>query len=269
MELRRVKIDQIKVPEVRVTARFDPELWEQFQESMKQVGQISPIVCYEVKGELILVDGLHRLVESKNQGEEEIYVAVMPGDEVDVLTKNIFLDHLRGKTPVTDMIKVIRVLWKDYGLDSEKIAEKTGLTRDYVEKLQKISELTPMCLEALDEGRIGVGHAFALTKVKDPARQEMILGQQLLYNWKVKELEDYIKEVEAIVQAQAEAPAEERPREPIKLECFYCHGKFDPEQVANPTTCRECSSMMLLSIAEARRQVEQEQAPPEKGEAGP
>jgi len=208
MKLRKVKPDLIKVPEVRVTARFDDETWAQFQASIKEMGAVAPIICCLVDEEFVLVDGLHRLIEAQRNGAETVAVAVIEGDMVDVLTKNIFLDHLRGKTPVSEMVDVIEALWKEYGLDSEKIAAKTGMTRDYVEKLQLISELTPLCREALDQGRIGVGHAVALTKIKDPNRQEVVLQQQELYRWSVKELEAHIKETLALVEAQAGIRAE-------------------------------------------------------------
>ena len=261
MKLRSVKIDDVKVPEIRVTARFDPELWEQFQASMRQTGQVAPIIVYEVEGELVLCDGLHRLVEAKNNGSEYIMAAVIPGDMADVLTKNIFLDHLRGKTPPSEMVNVIEVLWKELSLDSEKIAERTGLTRDYVEMLQKISRLTPLIREALDEGRIGVGHASALTKIKDPARQEMVYHQWLLYHWPIKELEAYIKEVEELVAEPPPGPPEPGERLPIKLRCRFCGGEYDPAQVSNPTTCVVCSGIMFQAIAAARQETREEKPP--------
>lgn len=259
MKLRRVNPDSIKVPEVRVTARFDPEMWEMFQSSIKQVGAIAPIICYEVEGELILCDGLHRLVEAKKNGDKTINVAVLPGDMVDVLTKNIFLDHLRGKTPVSQMVEVIRALWREYDLDSEKIAEKTGLTRDYVEKLQKVSELTPLCLEALDQGRIGVGHASALTRIKDPVRQETVLQQLLLYHWTIAELEAYITDVLAILQEKVEEVPPEEPRAPPVVTCYFCRGGYDIAQISNPNVCVECAGALLASIAQARRELEGDQ----------
>jgi len=45
MKLRKVDPHQIKVPEVRVTAQFDEELYAQFKESIKAVGQITPPIC--------------------------------------------------------------------------------------------------------------------------------------------------------------------------------------------------------------------------------
>ena len=258
MKLRRVKIDDVKIPETRVTARFDPELWEQFQNSIKSTGQIAPIIVYQVEEELVLCDGLHRLVEAKNNGDHYIMAAIIPGDMADVLTKNIFLDHLRGKTPVSEMVSVIEVLWKELGLDSEKMAEKTGLTRDYVEKLQKLSELTPLIRQALDEGRIGVGHAAALTKIQDPARQEMVFNQWLLYHWPIRELEDYIKSILAILEEQVEEAVVPEERPPVQLRCKFCGELYDLAQVSNPTTCVVCSGIMFQAVAAARAEAAKE-----------
>ena len=48
MELIKLKIEDIKIPEVRVTARFSEELYEQFLGSLRQTGQIAPIIVYDV-----------------------------------------------------------------------------------------------------------------------------------------------------------------------------------------------------------------------------
>jgi len=260
MELRKVKIDDIKVPEVRVTARFSQEIYDQFLQSLKTTGQITPIILYETKEGLVLCDGLHRMIESKNNGETEIYAAVLPGDEADVLTKNIMLDHARGKTPVSEMINVIKYLWKSLDLDSEKIAEKSGLTRDYVEKLQRIAELTPFSLEQLDQERIGVGAAFELTRIRDQVRQETVCNQFLLYHWTIKELHDYITEVEAMIAEIPEVVEGEELRPPPRVRCHFCRGEYELGQIANPNVCTSCAGVLYATIAEAERQVREEQS---------
>jgi ParB-like chromosome segregation protein Spo0J len=291
MNLRRVPPDKIVVPDVRVTARFDEETWAQFQSSIREVGTIAPIICCEMEPEqlwpeeqerkantqyiqsngkvLVLVDGLHRLVETRNNGAKVIDVAVVPGDMVDVLTKNLFVDHARGKTPPSEMVTVIEALTKEYHLDSEKIAAKTGMGRDYVEKLQAISELTPACRAALDEGKIGVGQAFALTKLKDPIRQETVLHQCLLYRWKTKELEEYIKDVLKIVEEREEAPPSPGPQEPYLIQCAFCHNKYPITEIANPATCRGCAGVLYEAIAIAEREAKAEAAAKEKAETSP
>jgi len=266
VKLRKVNPDKIKVPEVRVTARFDEETWQQFQSSIKEIGAVAPVICCEVDEELVLVDGLHRLVEAQKNGAATVDVAVISGDMRTVLTRNLFLDHMRGKTPVSEMVTVIEALWKEYNLDSEQIAAETGMTRDYVEKLQLISELTPLCREALDEGRIGVGQAMALTKIKDPGRQEMVLAQLPHFKFTIKELENYIKEVEELAAYKEGRKIEKEARPPVKVKCSYCGGEYDPSEIATPITCRWCSGVMLTSIAQARQEAVASQEPQSSSE---
>ena len=113
----------------------------------------------------------------------------------DVLTRNLFLDHIRGKHPPGQMLKVIDELTLKYGMDSEQIAARTGLRRDYIEQFQLLSGLTPMVRLALDEDRIKLGHAVALAKLPDPVQQEIVFQQLTLYRWSVKETGEFIKQV--------------------------------------------------------------------------
>jgi len=267
------------IPEVRVTARFDEEKLALFKQSLKSVGQVAPIICCQVdckklwpeeeerrenKGYIqpdgtvfVLVDGVHRLNEAIKNKARSIDVVVEEGDMKKVLMRNIFLDHLRGKTPVSEMRQVIEVLYKEEGATIEEIEEGTGLSRDYIEKLLLISELTPMCLEALDEERIGVGHAYALTKIKDPARQEVVLQQLLTYHWTIKQLEGYIKEVERIVAEREGAPPPPPPEVTPTVKCRYCQQDYAPSDVASVIICPTCSGIMYEAIAIAKREAAQ------------
>ncbi len=253
MKLRKIDPNKIMIPEVRVTAQFDDELLEMFKSSIKEVGQLAPIICCEVDAQIVLVDGLHRLQEAAANKAETIDVVIMPGDMTDVLTRNIFLDHLRGKTPPSEMVKVIEVLWKEYGMDSEKIAVKTGLTRDYVEKLQLISEITPMGRKCLDEGLIGVGHAAVLAKIKDPERQEIVLNQLLIYRWKVREFEMHVKNVLELVEQREQTPAATPDRPPVKIKCRYCGTEHEPIEMTAPIPCPSCTGILFAALTELRK----------------
>lgn len=243
MKLRRVDPHTIKVPEVRVTAQFDEDLYQQFKDSIKAVGQITPPICYEVEGELVLCDGLHRLQEAIASGESTVGVVVIPGDMVDVLTKNIFLDHLRGKTPVSEMVKVIKTLNKEYNLDPDQIREKTGLTRDYIEKLIRISEASSVVQEALDQGVIGIGHAFELSRLPYAVQQEEVIAKHQVWRFTVKELHEQIdavlKELELLKEAPPTLPSE-GPRKPVEYHCEGCHEIVEPRYLRPVMLCPNC-----------------------------
>lgn len=250
--LKNVDPNTIVVPEVRVTARFDEESLRQFQESVKNAGIDEPIRCFEIDGQLVLSDGLHRLTEAlKNKFKVNVYV--IPGTMQDALIDNLKSGHLRGKHPVSEMVKVIEALWKEYHLDSEAIAKKTGMTRDYVENLQLISQLTPLCRESLDEGKIKVGHALALTRLKDPVKQETVLYQIIQYGITVKDAGALVTEVLNLGQLPPGPAAPPAPPSPIKIRCAYCGDEFVLADIANPNTCKGCSYVLAQSIAEARR----------------
>jgi len=243
MDLRRVNPHDIVVPEVRVTAQFDEELYERFKESIKAVGQITPPICYEVKEELVLCDGLHRLQEAINNGEPEISVVVIPGDMVDVLTKNIFLDHLRGKTPVSEMIKVLKTLYEDYHLDPDQIAERTGLKRDYIEKVLTISTASPSVQQALDQGIIGVGHAAELARLPYALQQDELIAKHQVWRFTIKELHEQIDNVLREMKALKDAPPPieaTQPPAPRQYLCEGCHNPVEPRYLRPVMLCPDC-----------------------------
>jgi len=251
---------KIKVPEIRVTAQFDEELFAQFQESLREIGQVSPPIVYDVEDELVLCDGLHRIREAIDNNISSVDVAVLDGDMVDVMTKNIMVDHLRGKTPVSQMVKVIRVLYQEYNLDSDKIREKTGLTRDYVEKLIQISTASPVVQDALDQGIIGVGHAFELSRLPFAIQQEELIAKHQVYRLSAKELKGFIDQVIKEMDGQAAAPVDTAPGEPRPKPVYHCEGckdEIDPRYLRPVMLCPNCFGD-VWKLAKARETPEAE-----------
>lgn len=262
MKLRKVKPSLIQVPEIRVTARFDDETRQVLRDSIKEVGIIAPVICQEIEGELVLVDGLHRIQDAIATGDQPIDVAVLDGDMVDLLCRNLFLDHARGKTPVSEMVKVIGALYQEYNLDPDKIREKTGLTRAYIEKLIQISTASPSVQQALDDGVIGVGHAFELSRLPYAVQQEEVIAKHQVWRFTVAELKEQVdgvlKEMELIKEEPPPAaPGEPRPR-PV-YHCEGCHQEAEPRYLRPVLLCPECfGSVWRLSKANAPAPVEVE-----------
>lgn len=260
MKLRKVNPTTIKVPEVRVKAQFDEELLKQFQDSIKAVGQISPIICFEVGEELVLCDGEHRLQEALTNQEKEINAVVIPGDMIDVLTRNIFLDHLRGKTSVSQMVKVIKALGEDYGLDSDQIAERTFKNREYVEKLLKIGQASSVVQDALDQGWIGVGVAFEISRLPHPIMQEEIVAKQRIFGYKVADMRDVVDMALKDMKEMADAgppTAVTTPRPVAKYHCEGCREEIEPRYLRPVMLCPNCFGN-VWRLARARAEAEKE-----------
>lgn len=266
MKIKNIDPKSIKVPEVRVTARFDEDKLAMLSSSMENAGQVAPIKCLVIDGEFVLVDGLHRLQHALAEHWEKIAVVYEEGDMAKALMQNIFLDHLRGKHPVSEMRKVIEALYKEEHVSIEDIMKGTGLTQSYIEKLLILSELTPLVLEALDQDLIGVGHAFALTKLKNPAQQEVVFNQLMTYHWTVKALEDYIKMVLETPAPAAAGPVEPQAPVSTKVRCHFCHEEHEPHELASVIACNMCTHIMFESIALAKAAAQEEAVAAQKGQ---
>lgn len=243
MKLHKVKPSDLVIPKVRVTAQFDEELYQQFRNSIKAVGQITPPIVYKVGEDLVLCDGLHRVKEALDSGESTIDVVVIPGDMVDVLTKNIFLDHLRGKTSVSQMVRVIGALSQEYNLDPDQIKEKTGLTRDYIEKLIKISQASPVVQEALDQQWIGVGAAFEISRLPYAIQQEEVIAKQRVYGFKVADIKGLVdKTLEELKLIAAAGPpvVVTEPRPIATYHCEGCQQGVEPRYLRPVMLCPNC-----------------------------
>ena len=188
---------------------------------------------------------------------------VFEGTMVDVLTKNLFLDHMRGKTPVSEMVKLIGALYTEYKLDPDQIKEKTGLTRDYIEKLIKISNASLSVQQALDEGVIGIGHAFELCRLPYANIQEEIIAKHQVWRFTVKELHDQIDQVLGEMNKLADEPPIEVPgaqRPPPTYHCEGCKGEVEPRYLRPVMLCPDCfGGVWRLAKAAATVEVEKDE----------
>jgi ParB-like chromosome segregation protein Spo0J len=260
MKLRKVDPKRIRVPETRVTAQMDEDTSRQFEASVKELGIDEPIKVYDVEGELWLSDGLHRLQQAMKLNMELVEVYVKQGTIVDVLCNNLMSGHLRGKHPLSGMVKSIEELWKVHHMGPEEVAKKTGLTRDHVEDIMLISQLTPMVRAAVDDGVLNFSQAKALTRLKDPVGQETVYGQWQLARWPAKELNEFITTVIELKQAPPTPGPPPPPPPPLEIRCFYCQQVRELSELHNPNTCTQCSGILLGAMAQARAEAVMEKS---------
>ena len=224
MKLRQIPVDQVQVPQVRVTAVYDEEQKQLLRESLKAMGTVQPIILVQNEHGFEVVDGLHRLEEARARGEKTISAVVYEGGPQDTLLMNLVLNRVRGKAKASEMVGVIKALWQDHGLDSDTIATKTGLTRDYIEKLQRISQASPGVQEALDREIIGVGAAYELARLPRPAQQEELVAKYQIWRFKLSELHQFVNEILRQMEEIAAQPTPAQPQAKPEPPRYYCDG---------------------------------------------
>lgn len=249
MELIEVEISKIEIPDVRVTSSFPEEVLEQFRLSIATVGVIQPIHVLQEGERLILVDGLHRLQEAQGRGETTIKAVVQAGTLKEVLIQNLLTSGLHGKPKASELRKVIASLTVDYGMDSIEIRRKTGLSQDYIERLQWINRAIPDVQLALDEEAISVGHAAMIARIDRTDVQERVLFACLQNRMTVPTLKHHIELVQQILANPTAYDAPTPIQEVRKARCSGCRDDYPIEDLATYSLCPSCSA----SLYEARR----------------
>lgn len=242
-EIRAIPVGSVIIPDVRVTAFYDEETLSLLKQSLNTAGTINPIIVVETEKGFEVVDGLHRWEEARNRGDKTIDAVVYQGGPAESLMLNLILNKLRGKTRASEMVQVIGKLYKEHGLGSEDIQGRTGLTRDYIERLMKISEAAPSVLESLDAERIGVGHAYQLSRLPTMIQQDTVMATTQVWKFTVQELKE---QVDAILREmdmlrdQTVPPPERKPIEPRKFHCEGCQDEAEAKDLRPVMLCVGC-----------------------------
>lgn len=237
---KQLQCGEIAIPSVRITAVYDEELTEMLHDSLNAAGQIVPIIVVETDDGLALVDGKHRLEEAIARGDNTIDSIVIPGDSITTLTYNLLTNNLRGKVKASEMVKVIGELTETHGLDSDEIARRTGLTRNYIERLWKIAEAAPSVRAALDDGLIGVGVAFEVSRLPHVEQQDDVMSTVYMYHMGTKQAQEFVNDILRRMQAAPEQPVKQEPQPPAPPACEVCGDISPPNLLVQVQLGPEC-----------------------------
>lgn len=261
MQLEKINPFDIKVPPVRVTSSWDPDMLAMFKDSVKASGIEEPILLIKEKDEYWLVDGLHRLDEAKHLGMKTVDCVVHKGSLKEVHMKNLALNRLRGKTKASEMVAVIKELRETHKVPIEEIVKKTGFSQRYVDDMLAIGAAHREVWEALDAEEIGVGHAFQLSRITDGATQLRLLHQVRVYKVTIPDLKDIIDEairIKAEMEKQGTNKQTITPPRQRTATCQYCQGQFPPEQLAAVVTCQSCFGNFMGMVQQLKLEAEEE-----------
>jgi len=244
VQIQRIPIALIDVPKVRVTQDYSEETRAILEATSKRLGILTPIIV-TVNGERFdLVDGLHRLEQARNNGETELDAVIYEGDSAANLILNLTLSTVKGKTKASEMVGVIEELTKNHGLDSEEIAARTGLSREYIEKLWKISLGAPSVREALDQELLSIGHAWEICRLPTVQQQDELVNMQGIYRLPIKDLRAFVDQtLRYMAEPAAPKPPPQRYTPPVP-KCDGCHHETEGKYLRPVMMCPNCYGLV-------------------------
>lgn len=231
-EVVQVPVDEIWIPEDRVTSVLDTEIEEELEKSIRQHGILQPLQIALVNGKYVLIDGLHRLRVAKKLGMRTVPAIVKPMSEDQLLITNLIVNRQRGRSNPAEEAKVLKKLVDEYGYDFDKAAELLGMSRATADKYYRIAtNCTDKVLEYLGAGLISVGCAHWLSYLENKEKQDELVEYFAKWKYTVEQCKSAV-----LAEIKPEVPTpyiitetgEPKPR-PIPV--YPCGKEVDPTRV--------------------------------------
>jgi len=256
MKLRHLKPEEIQIPEVRVTSIWTDEEYEDFAGTIAKEGIHQPLKCILEGDTFWLIDGLHRLDEAKLHHITKIPVVYKEGKLVDALMENLVSNRLRGKTPASDEIKLLKHLRDEYQMEPWQIAEKTGLPRDRIEQRLQIGTAAPEILSCLEFEQISLGVAYQLSRLPNQSGQIALVARLLQATppATVREVTGIIDHALEIQEQMTEVHNPGPSLIPSKtISCHLCGERYEAQDMRGINVCATCHGIARDYIQQLKK----------------
>ncbi|MDR7492462.1 MAG: ParB/RepB/Spo0J family partition protein [Armatimonadota bacterium] len=251
-QVLEVPIDRIEVPSVRVTNYLPPEVAEELRQSVGISGLLEPVLLLADGDRLILVDGLNRLIAAKEAGQTTVPAVIRPGSLREALLQNLQTSTQRGNYKHSEVRRVIAALEEEYGLDTEELCRRTGMSYDRVSRYQWVNRAIPEVQEALDRGEIPLGHAALIGRFDAAHDQELLFALYVRYRPPLAVFEEMCRRREEIKSLTAVDPNAYRPQPPASpqadLACENCARTITHRQAQFLVLCPACYGEVWRSV---------------------
>jgi ParB-like chromosome segregation protein Spo0J len=256
---------RLEIPDVRITAAWDPDMLAMFKQSISTMGIREAVVVLEDGEHLWIVDGQHRRDEALLKGIPQVLCAISKGTLKDVYLQNIALSHLKGHAKASETAKVIRQLIDVEKVTEEDIQKRTGLKRDYIEKMLAVSRIHPEILQALDDEKIGVGHCYELSRIGNLDVQLKLYVNARQYDMKIGDLRTVVDETLKLLEPRpitpGQAPPAEQPRT-YTIKCHFCEEERPINLVRGWNICQPCFAIAYGAVQDHLNTRKAAAAPP-------
>lgn len=154
------------------------EKYQLLLDSVKKRGVLNSILVREQKDPETntvfygLVDGLQRFTAATDAGLETIPANIVEMDDAEVLETQLITNLNRIETRPADVSKhLLRILSRNPFMTKSQLAERVSQSLTWVEQRLGLSDLTDKIKELVNDSKIHLTNAYALSKI-DPKEQE-------------------------------------------------------------------------------------------------
>jgi ParB family chromosome partitioning protein len=194
-EVLDIEISLIRPNPEQPRTVFNPEKLEELCESIKEHGVIQPVILKPAASGYILVAGERRVKACELAGMTTVPSIIREYNAI-YLSELAILENLQREdlTSIEEAIAFERAIY-NLKLTHEELGKKIGKSRVYVTNILGLLNLPKTVIDDVNLGKISMGHARALSKLKDNELcirlRDKIIDEQLT----VRDIESLIRNI--------------------------------------------------------------------------
>ncbi|HOP56989.1 MAG TPA: ParB/RepB/Spo0J family partition protein [Bacillota bacterium] len=192
-EVVDIEISKITPNPFQPRKHFDTEAMNELAESIRINGVLQPVIVKKIADGYMLVAGERRCKASEMAGFSTV-PAIVRDYNNQYLAELALLENIqREDLTIVEEAKAYQNAIESLHLTHLELSRKIGKSRSYVSNTLGILSLPDSIQDEINTGNISMGHARALSKLKDVNRIKTIAKMVVEQNLTVRDIENLVK----------------------------------------------------------------------------
>jgi len=192
-EVVDINLDSITPNPFQPRKHFDETALVELAESIRMNGVLQPVIVKKVADGYMLVTGERRCKASRIAGFQTV-PAIVRDYNNQYLAELALLENIqREDLTIVEEARAYQNAIESLALTHLELSQKIGKSRSYVSNTLGILSLPENVLEEINQGNISMGHARALSKLKDVSRIKTIAKMVVDHQLSVRDIETIVK----------------------------------------------------------------------------
>ncbi len=206
-EVIEIKLKDLRPNPYQPRKVFDEDALEELAESIKLHGVFQPIIVKEsIKG-FEIVAGERRFRASKIAGLETIPAVVRDFSDQLMMEIGLLENLQREDLTAIEEAKAYSAMLDKLKITQQELSKRVGKSRSHITNILGLLKLPELVQEFVMEGKIDMGHARVLSKLKDEEQVKNLAEQIIEEGLSVRQVEEIAKGIDRVApQKQVKPP---------------------------------------------------------------
>lgn len=241
--MQELNLADIRPNPFQPRTEFDEEALNELAASIKSIGIVQPITVRAVEnGKYEIVAGERRYRASKIAGKTTIPAYIRKTEDESLLELALIENIQREDLNAIEVAISYQRLIDECQLTQDGLSERVGKKRATITNYLRLLKLPAQIQLAVRDRKISMGHARAILGADDPDTQLMIFEQILKYDFSVRKVEEYVREL-----------SDPRPKEPEMPETVVPEKKRTANEIGDYIELQKHLSRRFNTKVELKR----------------